>query len=319
MMNVLEALELGGIVPVVVIDDEKHAAPLAQALLAGGLSTMEITFRTNAALGALERIRKDAPGMMIGAGTVLTVEQATAAIDSGAQYIVSPGLNRKIVEYCRSRNILVTPGVVTPTDVEVALEIGLTVVKFFPAEASGGIGFLKALSAPYRQVRFIPTGGIDESNLLDYLKFPPVIACGGSWMVKSELIAAGKFDEITAISRRAVSTMLGFRLSHVGIASSGPAEALQNAGFLAKLLRLEMKEGNSSVFVDTQFEFVKDRPRGTHGHLAIGTNFIHRAVAYCAAQGIGILEETRSERGGELRSVYLDREVAGFAIHLLQV
>ncbi len=319
MVDILKTLELGGIVPVVVIEDESHAIPLANALLAGGLSTMEITFRTNAARGAIDRIRQGAPGMMIGAGTVLAIDQAKAAIDAGAQYIVSPGMNRKVVEYCRSRDVTITPGVATPTDVENALELELSVVKFFPAEASGGIEYLKALSAPYKTLKFIPTGGIDESNLLEYLRHPAVIACGGSWMVKADLIASQRFDEITRISARAVSTMLGLCLAHVGINNAGPAEAMQGAELLARLLRMEFRDGASSVFVEKQFEFVKQKSRGTHGHLAIGTNFIHRAIAFFSAQGIAVLDETRNEKNGKLASVYLEKEIGGFAIHLLQL
>ncbi len=319
MVNVLKALGLGGIVPVVVIEDESHAVPLANALLAGGLSTMEVTFRTDAARDAIEKIRQAVPGMMIGAGTVLTIDQAKDAIEAGARYVVSPGLNRKVVEYCRSRDVTVTPGVATPTDIENALELSLTVVKFFPAEANGGVEYLKALSGPYRQLKFIPTGGVDESNLLDYLRHPAVLACGGSWMVRADLITSGNFEEITRISSRAISTMLGLRLAHVGINAGGPAEALEGAETLARLLRMGVKDGSSSVFVDSQFEFVKSKFRGTNGHLAIGTNFIHRAIAYLSTQGISVLEETRSEKNGTLASVYLAKEIGGFAVHLLQL
>lgn len=319
MNKVLKALELCGIVPVVVIDDESHAVPLAKALLAGGLTTMEITFRTEAARGAVDRIRKGVPEMLIGAGTVLTVDQVKAAVESGAQYIVSPGLSRSVVEYCKSHDITVTPGVTTPTDVEAAIELGLSVAKFFPAEASGGINYLKALSAPYRQMRFIPTGGVDEENLLAYLRFPAVLACGGSWMVKAELISTGNFDEITRLSASAVAAMLGLKLCHVGINNAGPEEAAAGAQFLGRLLSLPLNEGSGSVFVGAQFELLKRQYLGTHGHLAIGTNFIHRAIAQFARKGVGIRDETRGERDGRLVSVYLDKEVGGFAIHLLQI
>jgi len=319
MTDVLGILELCGIIPVVVIDDDARAVPLASALLAGGLSTMEVTFRTQAAEHAIDRITKAVPSMVIGAGTVLSVEQAKSAIGAGARYIVSPGLNRKVVEYCRSVKMTVIPGVATPSDVEAALDLGLTVVKFFPAEANGGLEYLQAMSAPFRQLRFIPTGGIDESNLLSYLKFPPVVACGGSWMVKADLIGAGAFDQITHISARAVSTMLGFRLAQVGIHSGSPQEAAEDAGLLSRVFRMDLSETAQSVSVESQFEFMKQKSPGTRGHIAIGTHFLQRAVAYCSAQGIGILENTRTEKRGKLHSVFLDKEVGGFAILLIQV
>ena len=204
MKSVIQQLGLSGIIPVVVIHDAAHAIPLADALAAGGLTSIEITFRTSAAPASIGAIAKARPAMLLGAGTVLTVDQAKSAIDLGARYIVSPGLNRAVVEYCLRSGIPVTPGVVTPTEIEAALDLGLEVVKFFPAEASGGLQYLKAIAAPYTTVKFIPTGGIDETNLLAYLKSPSVHACGGSWMVKAELMQARKFSEITERTVQAV-------------------------------------------------------------------------------------------------------------------
>lgn len=204
-MNEIHA-QLGRIkvIPVVVIDDAGNAESLARALIEGGLPTMEVTFRTEAAKGALERIARMNLPMLLGAGTVLSVDRVKAAVDSGARYIVSPGLSRSVVEYCLANNITVMPGIVTPTELGMALEMGVDVVKFFPAEASGGLNYLKAISAPFKQTRFVPTGGIDASNLLQYLKLPYVLACGGSWMVKNELIASRKFDEIRNLTMQAV-------------------------------------------------------------------------------------------------------------------
>lgn len=205
MNPILEHIGIIGIIPVVVIADEGSAEPLAEALLEGGLQTMEVTFRTDAARNAMERVAKTHPSMLLGAGTVLTVDQVKTAVSCGAKYIVSPGLNRKVVEYCLQNNITVTPGVVTPTDIETAIEFGLEVVKFFPAEPSGGLNYLKAISAPFPQVKFIPTGGIDTTNILPYLKFPKVLACGGSWMVKQDLVAGKRFDEIKKLTGQAVA------------------------------------------------------------------------------------------------------------------
>ena len=162
----------------------------------------------------------------MGAGTVLTIEQAKKAVNAGAKFIVSPGFNTKIVDYCLENNIPVTPGVNSPTQIEMALEKGLEVVKFFPAEASGGLPLLKALSGPFSEIKFIPTGGIEQTNLLSYLAHSQVLACGGSWMVKPDFISSGNFNRITEITREAVSIMLGFQLAHLGINEENQEKAL---------------------------------------------------------------------------------------------
>jgi 2-dehydro-3-deoxyphosphogluconate aldolase/(4S)-4-hydroxy-2-oxoglutarate aldolase len=191
------------IIPVVAIHDARNADPLAEALCQGGLPCAEITFRTAAAAEAIQQISKRSD-MLLGAGTVLKVDQVKQAVDFGACFVVSPGFNPKVVQYCLDHQIPVTPGISNPTDIEMALDFGLQTVKFFPAEAFGGLKTLKAMSAPYTMMKFIPTGGISPHNLLDYLKHPQVPACGGSWMVKSSLIAEGRFDEITRLTRQAV-------------------------------------------------------------------------------------------------------------------
>ncbi|PKL83562.1 MAG: 2-dehydro-3-deoxyphosphogluconate aldolase [Ignavibacteriae bacterium HGW-Ignavibacteriae-3] len=205
MNRILEQIGSYGIVPVIVIEDTDNAVPLSQSLIEGGLPVAEVTFRTGAARKSIERIAKTFPDMLIGAGTVLSIDQVKSAVDSGAKYIISPGLNPKVVEYCVSENIPVTPGIATPSDIERALEFNLEVVKYFPAEALGGLNYLKAISAPYGNLKFIPTGGIDEKNLLSYLQFSKVLACGGSWMVKSDLISNKKFNEIKQLSENALS------------------------------------------------------------------------------------------------------------------
>jgi 2-dehydro-3-deoxyphosphogluconate aldolase/(4S)-4-hydroxy-2-oxoglutarate aldolase len=191
------------IIPVVAIHDAENADPLADALLEGGLPCAEITFRTESAADAIKRIARNKE-MLVGAGTVLKIEQAQQALDCGACFIVSPGFNPKVVQFCLEKGIPVTPGTSTPTDIERALDFGLDIVKFFPAEAFGGIKTLKAISAPYGMMRFVPTGGIGPNNILDYLKNPKVPACGGSWMVKSDLITGKNFTEIVRLTREAV-------------------------------------------------------------------------------------------------------------------
>ena len=202
--KILESLGQHRLVPVIAIQDAKDATPLGEALIAGGLPCAEVTFRTAAAADSIAAMAK-LPGLILGAGTVLKVDQVKKAVDLGATFIVAPGFNPKVVGYCIENGITVTPGVSNPTDIEMALEFGLEVVKFFPAEAFGGIKTLKAISAPYGGVRFIPTGGITEENLLSYLSFPKVLACGGSWMVKPEQISAGDFAGITKLVKSAVA------------------------------------------------------------------------------------------------------------------
>ncbi len=204
MNDILHRIGTLGIVPVVVLDSPEDAKPLAEALLAGGLPCAEVTFRTAAAGQAIRDITSAFPEMLVGAGTVLSPDQVKAAVDAGARFIVSPGTSAAVVRYCQEQNIPITPGVATPTEVQTALELGVDVLKFFPAEAHGGVEYLKALSAPFKHVRFIPTGGIDEANMLAYLALPNVLAVGGSWMVKSELISAKRFDEIGRRTAQAV-------------------------------------------------------------------------------------------------------------------
>jgi len=207
MTDLLEKLGRLGVVPVVKIERAEDAVGLGRALLAGGLPCAEITFRTAAAEDAIRRISSSLPEIIVGAGTVLTVDQASKAVSAGARFIVSPGFNQKVVDWCLQNEIPVTPGVVTPTEIDMALDRGLNILKFFPAEAIGGIAVLKAISAPYGGVKFIPTGGINKNNLADYLALPSVHCCGGSWLVKANLISAGKFDEITQLTREAMSVV----------------------------------------------------------------------------------------------------------------
>jgi len=207
MTGLLEKLGRLGVVPVVKIERPEDAVALGRALLAGGLPCAEITFRTAAAEEAIQRISSSLPEIIVGAGTVLSVDQASRAVSAGARFIVSPGFNPKVVDWCLQNEVPVTPGVATPTEIDMALDKGLEILKFFPAEALGGIAMLKAIAAPYGGVKFIPTGGINQENLADYLAHPSVHCCGGSWLVKANLISAGRFDEITQLTRDAMSVV----------------------------------------------------------------------------------------------------------------
>ena len=211
-MNVVDQIGRLGLVPVVEIPDAALAGPLGQALLAGGLPCAEITFRTSSAAAAIAVLRRECPDLLVGAGTVLTPAQVDAAADAGATFIVAPGFNPVTLERARARGLPMIPGVCTPTEIELALSHGVDVLKFFPAEAAGGVAFLKAVSAPYKNVRFIPTGGISASNLASYLALPQVLACGGSWMVSQGLLLRGDFEAIRRLTSEAVSVAAAARI-----------------------------------------------------------------------------------------------------------
>jgi len=316
--KILEKIGELGIVPVVKIEKTEDALPLGRALINGDLPITEITFRTSAAEDSIKILTKEFPKLLVGAGTVLTVEQAKKAVSAGAKFIVSPGFNPKVVDHCIENSIPITPGINNPTQIEMALERGVEVVKFFPAEASGGLPLLESMSAPYSGIKFIPTGGINLNNLTSYLSNKKVHACGGSWMVKPELISSGNFKEITRLTQEAISIMLGFEFAHLGINEENQNKAFDSANLLSHLFYLPVKEGTSSVFAGPAFEVIKNRYLGEHGHMAIATNDIHRAITYLKIKNISILPETAKEKEGKLKAVYLDQEISGFAIHLLQ-
>lgn len=211
MNTVQDRIERAGIVPVIRIDRDDDAVPLVEALVAGGLPIAEITFRTESAEESIRRVDRDVTPALVGAGTVLTVEQVRRAVDAGAQFIVTPGFNPRVVEYCVSRGIAIIPGVNNPTGVEQALEFGLTVLKFFPAEASGGTRMLEALGGPYGQVTFVPTGGVKPDNLQAYLSLKNVAAVGGSWIVPTAAIDSGDFARIQELTAAAVQMVEAIR------------------------------------------------------------------------------------------------------------
>lgn len=211
MSTVAEKIAGFGVVPVVVLDDVKDAAPLAKALVEGGLPCAEVTFRTAAAEESIRVMTTEYPDMFVGAGTVLTIEQVDRAVAAGAKFIVSPGFDPEIVDYCLEKEIPVFPGCITPSEVAQAVKRGLKVVKFFPAEQFGGVATIKAMAAPYVGLKFMPTGGVSAKNLESYLSCDKIIACGGSWMVKGDLVKAGKFDEIKNLTEEAVKLAASIR------------------------------------------------------------------------------------------------------------
>ena len=256
----------------------------------------------------------EVPEMLVGAGTVLTKEQADRAIAAGVKFIVSPGFNPEITKYVIDKGMLMMPGTATPGEMEQAMSMGLDVVKFFPAEQNGGVAKLKAVAGPYTNLRWMPTGGVNAKNLLDYLSFNKIVACGGTWMVKKDLIEAENWDEIERLTREAVNTMLGFEVKHIGINTENAEEAMKAAKLFELMFGFDVAEGNSSIFCGSRaIEIMKKQYLGKNGHIAIGTNTLPRAIAYFKSRGFEFNEETASPK-----AIYFKDEIAGFAVHLVQ-
>lgn len=319
-MDMNEQIEMTGIVPVVVLNDASDAEPLAKALCDGGLPCAEVTFRTDAAEESIKKMVKANPDMLVGAGTVLTTEQVDRALGAGAKFIVSPGLNPTTVEYCQKKGVPIYPGISSAGQIETALSLGLKVVKFFPAEQAGGLAMIKALSAPFPMLRFMPTGGINADNLNSYLAFDKVIACGGSWMVKGDLVKARQFDKIRELTEEAVMKMLGFYVKHVGINSQNESEAKKMVDAFHYMFGFNNRPIEKAFFIapNESLEIMKLVDTGTHGHIAIGTNSVARAKYALERKGIKFDESTKAyDDKGKLRFIYLEEEFNGFKVHLV--
>ncbi len=317
-MDVLEQISMIGLVPVIKVEDAADAVPLCGALAKGGLPVAEITFRSDAAEEAIRRVHEELPDVILGAGTVLTCEQVDRAVAAGATYIVSPGINPTVVKHCQEKGVPIVPGTANPSNVETALELGINTVKFFPAEALGGLKVIKAMSAPYGGVKFLPTGGVNEKNVGEYLAFPKVAAVGGSWMAPTDAIQAKDWGRIEELARSAVDLVLGLELKHVGINSGSPEQAMKDAELLCRLLGWKVKDGNKSTFAGAAFECMKLPFRGTHGHVAIAANDVKRAIWHLEKRGFEFDMESAGYKNGKINAVYLKDEIAGLAFHLLQ-
>ena len=319
MDKVLQRVYEIGIIPVIAIDDADKAVPLARALVKGGLPAAEVTFRTAAGEEAIRRIASEVPEVLVGAGTVLSLEQCDRALAAGAKFIGSPGYNEILVAHCLEKGVPVLPGCVNASDMTRAFNAGLEYVKFFPAEQSGGINGIKALAPVFPKLKFMPTGGVNTKNVNDYLNYDRIYACGGTWMVKKDLIEGEKWDEITAICKDAVKTMLGLQLAHVGVNCADAQESEQAAKTLCALFGFDYKPGNSSNFAGSAVEFNKAPGRGAHGHIAIAANNVDRAVYHLGLQGVKFDESSRkTDAKGVTKAIYLQDEVCGFAIHLMK-
>ena len=313
MNSINQTISNIGIIPVIAFNSVEEAVPLCKALVAGGLPAAEVTFRTACAEECIRVIAKEVPEMLLGAGTVLTTEQADRAMAAGAKFIVAPGYDPKVTQHVIDKGGLMIPGTATSGEMQQAMNQGCEVLKFFPAEANGGVAMLKNIGAALKTAKWMCTGGVNAKNVNDYLGYNQIIAVGGTWMCKSDMIKAGKWDEITAICKEAVRTMLGFSLAHVGINCENEAEAEKAARTLCALFGFDYKPGNSSIFVGSGVECMKSPYMGKNGHIAIGTNNLDRAVYHLSRQGVEFDESTRKPK-----AIYLKDEVAGFAIHLMQ-
>lgn len=306
-----------GIVPVVVIHDPEKAEGLARALCSGGLPVAEVTFRTEGAAAAIREMVSKVPEILVGAGTIHSPEQAAAAVDAGASFIVTPGFSKSTVQWCLDHGIPVFPGCTSPSDIEAAIAMGLDTVKFFPAEPYGGVKTLKALAGPYGGIHFMPTGGIDEKNIAEYLSLNNVAACGGSWMVPSSLVESGDFTQISALCRSAVRAAFGFELLHVGINTNDTEEARQTTAQFASLFSLPVTEYPASFFAGSMVEVIKGPFLGQHGHIAVQTDCIERATEYFSQRGVELNQESAShDAAGQLISIYFKDSIGGFAVHL---
>lgn len=315
----LEQLECTGIVPVIKLENTADAVNLAKALYDGGIHCAEVTFRAEGADKVIADMVKAYPDMLVGAGTVLTTDQCDRAIAAGAKFCVAPGLNPKVVQHCLDKGVPFTPGVANGSQIEQAMELGLDFVKFFPAEQAGGLPYIKAISAPYSSMKFMPTGGVNENNLNTYLGFKKIVCCGGSWIVPDKLVKAGKWDEITALCRSAVNKMLDFSVAHIGINCDNEGEAMDVSSKFETMFGWEQKPGNSSVFAGSFIECMKSPFKGAKGHIAVSCNNVRRAVYQLGNQGFEAdMSTAKYDSDGRLTVVYLKHEIAGFAIHLTE-
>ena len=316
-MDVLKRLAQSGVVPVVVLEDAKDAVPTAKAMLAGGIDVMEITFRTAAAADSIKAVAQECPDMVVGAGTVINLEQCKLAVECGAKFIVSPGYDEETVAWCCDNGIPVTPGCVTPTEIMMALKHGLKVLKFFPANVYGGLSAIKSLAGPFGGVKFIPTGGVNAQNLAEFISSPYIHAVGGSWICPKADIAVGNFDKITALCKEARKSLLGFEVAHIGINTPDADASMDVCKALNDAFDFKIKQGNSSNFASTGVEVMKTMFKGANGHIAIRTNKMIPAIAEMERRGYELDMDSVKDKDN-IKAVYFKNEIGGFAVHLLQ-
>lgn len=319
MNPVIEKVYEIGIIPVIAFNSVEEALPLCKALSDGGLPAAEVTFRTACAEECIKLIHEQMPEMLLGAGTVLTKDQADRAMAAGASFIVAPGFDPEVMQHVIDKGGIAMPGTATAGEMQQAMNMGCEAIKFFPAEANGGVNMIKNIGAALKTAKWMCTGGVNAKNVNDYLNYDQIIAVGGTWMCKSDVIKAGQWDKITAMSKEAVDTMLGLRLAHIGINSENEEEAMATANLLGSLLNMKVAPGNSSIFVgQKEFEIMKKPGRGKNGHIAIATNNVDRAIYHLSRRGVKFDLDSKNVKNGKTIACYLADEVGGFAIHLVK-
>ena len=319
MNPIVEKVYQIGIIPVIAFNSVDEALPLCKALAEGGLPAAEVTFRTACAEECIRKIHEEMPEMLLGAGTVLTCEQADRAMAAGASFIVAPGFDPEVCKHVIAKGGIMMPGTCSAGEMQQAMNMGCEALKFFPAEANGGVGMLKNIGAALKGARWMCTGGVNAKNVNDYLGYDQIFAVGGTWMCKSDVIKAGDWAKITAQSKEAVDTMLGLKLLHVGINTDNEEEAMKVANLIGAMLNMKVAPGNSSIFVgNKEFEIMKKPGRGTNGHIAIGCNNVDRATYHLSQRGVKFDLDSKNVKNGKTVACYMADEIAGFAFHLVQ-
>lgn len=306
-----------GLVPLIVLDDANDAIPFGEALVKGGIPIAEVTFRTEACLPTIRAMAQHVPGLIVGAGTVHTVQQAIDAVEAGAQFIVTPAFNPAVTEWCVKNKIDILPGTVSPADIEAAAGYGLEVCKFFPAGAYGGITTLKALSGPFADIKFMPTGGVNFDNMNDYLDLPNVAAVGGSFMTPGDMVKNKDWDGIAATCQKVFKHLLGFELGHVGLHAKDRSEAEAITDGLCELMLQDKVVGNDCFFAGPVAEICYLPMPGANGHICIDTRDMERAMAYYKRQGVKFNDDKIfKDDKGNIKVAFLEQEIGGFTVHL---
>lgn len=306
-----------GFIPLIVLDDAADAVPFGNALVAGGIPIAEVTFRTDACLDTIQAMAQQVPGLIVGAGTVHTAEQAEAAVDAGATFIVTPAFNPSVTAWCVTNHIDILPGTVSPADIEAARGFGLQVCKFFPAEAYGGVKTLKALSGPFKDMKFLPTGGVNRDNMNDYLDLPNVAAVGGSFMTPADMVKNKDWAGITATCKQIIRDRFDFSVCHVGLHVKDQEEAESLGDRFSDLLNLEKQHEGINVFAGDIIEICGHPMIGEHGHIGISTRDIDRAMAYYERRGIKFNPaKIFKNDAGQVRLAFFADVIGGFTMHL---
>ncbi len=313
MEAVLNKIREYGIMPLVTLKKAEYARLIGQALTKCCLPVAEVTFRTDQAEDAIRILSEEFPNILVGAGTVLNPEMAERAIRAGASFILAPGLNPEMVQYCQEKKVPVFPGCMTPSELEQAKRLGLKAVKYFPMAQAGGVPTLKSISAPFGDLEFLATGGVNDGNIAEYLSFSKIMSCGGSWMIREQRLLDNDLEGLIQDINKSIASMLKLRFGHIGILGGNEGRKK-----MCNLFNLNPDE-SAAGFVGTTIEVLEEQGRGEKGHLAVATCDIVRAIAYYERKGLAIDPESfKKDPQGNLIAAYLKEEISGFAVHLLQ-